>query len=158
PNTPTERPMIESSPEKMAPAHRTAALPASALEHTDRLVGGDRVEPGHLAGRELDHDVDRRPRSQAIVAFGLRGAVGTGGDLEIVLAHLFEPEQLIGAGREDADLCAGGANVAVEADRANVQPVLCRQVVAIDVQRAIGERLVVADDVDVAVAIDVAET
>jgi len=89
--------------------------------------------------------------------FGLVVTVVTGGHLEVVLGHLFEPEQLVGAGGENADLGAGSTLVAGQAIEADIEIILRRQIVVIDEERARGEGLVVANDVQLAVAVDVAE-
>src|SRR5262245_2885816 len=73
--------------------------------------------------------------------------------------HLLEPEELAWiAGLSEADLRAGCATISSRAHQTNANPVLRQQIVAINFhQSARVERTAVADDVQVAIAIDVAE-
>src|SRR4051794_39558699 len=70
---------------------------------------------------------------------------------------LLKPEQLAGPGLQHADLRAGGAAVPWRTDYPHVEPMLRRQVVAINRDGLAALLAFAADDVEIAVAIDIAK-
>src|SRR4051812_49104999 len=83
--------------------------------------------------------------------------VVTGGSLTVMDGHLLVPQQRAGPGRGQADLGAGSPPVARAADRPHLEPMPPGQVVAVDGDEAPGADRRVADDVEGAVAVEVAE-
>ena len=107
---------------------------------------------------ELDGDVHALAIAEPEVAFGLRQVIAVAGlHLAAVDADVFVPEQLVRAGCVDPDLRAGRAAVAREPDRTYAHPVARRSVVAIEIEVPLRIDLFPAEQVEVTVAVDVAE-
>src|SRR5262249_7463206 len=133
---------IRSTPSRIAFAapSRTWHKPASSRAAS--------VSAALVAAVSSHHHVHGRPAPEPEVALSRAGPVVTRRHLEVVLSDLLVPQQLVGAGREDADRGAGGTHVARQAHQIDVQEVPRRQVVVVDLERPRREGLVVADDVD----------
>src|SRR5262245_41694827 len=91
------------------------------------------------------------------MSFRLAIGVVALGNLAVVVLHGLVPAELLRARSEDANLRPAGANVARQTDWTDVDPVLRLEIVAIDFESSIRERVAVANQVEIAILVDVAE-
>jgi len=108
---------------------------------------------------KLDAHIDSTTLAEAKMAFGLGVRIVAVGALAVQNHDLLIPEQLLGMARfGQSDFGSGCATVPTRTDRSDMNSVLRRQIVAIHFHLPVRVQLPgVADDIQVAVSIDVAE-